>query len=53
DPIPTAIIPHSQHYHTCFIYGIKDIPCVTTEQSNHASDYAICTIFKNNLLHRL
>ena len=53
DPTPTAIVAHSQHYHTCLLCGIKNIPCVATEQSSHAPDYTICTIFKQNLIHRL
>ena len=53
DPTPSAIVAHSQHYHTCLLCGTKNIPCVATEQSSHAPDYTICTIFKTNLIHRL
>ena len=53
DPTPSAIVAHSQHYHTCLLCGTKNISCVATEQSSHAPDYTICTIFKQNLIHRL
>jgi len=53
DPTPTAIVTYSQHYHTCLLCRTKNIPCVATEQSSHAPDYTICTIFKQNLIYRL
>jgi hypothetical protein len=53
DKTPTAIIAHSQHYHTCYICKIKNIPCVATEQSSHAPDYAVACLFRNFcILHR-
>ncbi|KAF0545004.1 hypothetical protein F8M41_002468 [Gigaspora margarita] len=53
DKTPTTIIAHFQHYHTCYIFKIKNISCVATEQSSHASDYAIACFFKNFcILHR-
>jgi hypothetical protein len=53
DPTPSAIVAHSQHYHICLLCGSKNILCVATEQCSHAPDYTICTIFKQNLIHRL
>src|ERR1043165_8585687 len=54
NPAPTAIIAHSQHYHTCFLCKLKDIQCVFTDdqQQNHAPDYTVACIFKGSLIHR-
>jgi len=54
NPTPTAIIAHSQHYHTCFLCNLKDIQCVFTDdqQQNHAPDYTVACIFKGSLMHR-
>ena len=53
DPTPTAIIAHSQHYHTCFLCKLKNIQCVFTDnQQNHAPDYTTACIFKGSLIHR-
>src|SRR5260363_185597 len=53
DPTPTAITPHSQHFHTCFLCKTKDIPCVKLSlNEQHAPDYSKCCIFKGHLLHR-
>jgi len=47
DPTPTAITPHSQHFHTCFLCKAKDIPCVKlSSNEQHAPDYSKCCIFK-------
>src|SRR5690242_8132465 len=52
NPAPMPIIPHSQHYHTCVLCKTKNIPCVSTEQHNHAPDYTLACIFKGRLIHR-
>ena len=51
DPKPTAIDPHSQHYHTCRICKIKNIPCVFIK-ANHAPDYSKSMFFKGLMIHR-
>ena len=54
DPTPIAIIPHSQHYHTCNLCKIKNIPCVfiQKQETEHAPDYSKAVIFKGFLIHR-
>src|ERR1700752_1471007 len=54
DPTPTAILPHSQHYHTCNLCKIKNIPCVFIQgqETRHAPDYSKAVIFKGFLIHR-
>ena len=54
DPTPVAIIPYSQHYHTCNLCKVKNIPCVLIQEqeTRHAPDYSKAVIFKGFLIHR-
>ena len=47
-------MPHSQHYHTCNLCKVKNIPCVLIQEqeTRHAPDYSKAVIFKGFLIHR-
>src|SRR6185436_17925990 len=52
DPSPVAIVPHSQHYHSCTLCKKKNILCVLIQKTRHAPDYSAAVIFKGFLFHR-
>jgi len=52
NPAPTAIIPHSQHIHTCALCKIRSLSCVLSQENKHSPDYTTAIIFKTRLIHR-
>jgi hypothetical protein len=52
NPIPTAIIPHSQHVHICVLCNIKNLPCVLSQENKHSPDYTTAILFRTRLIHR-
>ena len=51
NPAPTAIIPHSQHVHTCALCKTRSLSCVLSKENKHSPDYTTAIIFKTQLIH--